>query len=142
MNTSFRPFLLNANIRSDAAAIRSYEKSMDAVNHNTGNSYISYAVLKELLGSVDPSKVGHGINNIWLENLPRRADDINASFSHVLLFMQDQIRVDNRFAGWNELNNLLQQIRIPIVVFGLGANSFAGWDASLHAQLSPGLIRF
>jgi Polysaccharide pyruvyl transferase len=138
----FRPFVLNSNIRTDAAAIQSHEMSMVAVNHNTGNSYISYAVLKGLFGSVDPKKVGAGINNIWLEDLPRQADEINATYSHVLLFMQDQIRADNQFAKWDELNNLLQQIRIPIVVFSLGANSFAGWDANLHTKLSPGLIRF
>src|SRR5438128_2282473 len=105
MTNTFRPFLLNSNICSDAVAARSYQMSMDAVNHNTGNSYISYAVLKGLLGSVDPTKVTAGINNIWLQNLPRQADEINASYSHVLLFLQDQIRADNPFARWDELNN-------------------------------------
>jgi hypothetical protein len=142
MAPSFRPFLLNSNICTDAATVRNYETAMRAVNRNTGNSYISHAVLKGLFGSVAPISVADGINNIWLDKLPQRVDEINASYSHVLLFMQDQIRVDSQFDRWDELNNFLRQIRIPIVVFSLGANCIAGWDPNLHTKLSLGLIRF
>jgi hypothetical protein len=142
MPSPFRPFLLNSNFCTNAAATRDYDALMAAVNHNTGNSYLSCAVLKGLLGRNYAQKAFAGINNIWQPALPRQADRINDGYSHVLLFLQDQIRDDNDFERWNELNDLIEQIRIPIVVFGLGANSFTCDDPNLHTRLAPGLVRF
>jgi hypothetical protein len=115
---------------------------MAAVNYNTGHSYISYAVLKNLLGRPDAVREVAAISNIWQGNLQFQADPINDNHSHVLLFLQDLIRADNDFGRWDELNDFIYKIRIPIVVFSLGANSFIGWDPSLHHKLAPGLIRF
>jgi hypothetical protein len=142
MPRPFRPFLLNSNFCTNAAATRDYNALMATVNYNTGNSHIPCAVLNGLLGRNYAQKAFAGINNIWQADLPREADQINDNYSHVLLFLQDQIREDNDFDKWNELNDLIEQIHIPIVVFGLGANSFAGDDPDLHSRLAPGLIRF
>jgi hypothetical protein len=126
----------------NASATRGYDAVMSAVNHNTGNSYIPCAVLKGLLGSDYRLKVFSGINNIWQPRLARHADQINDGHSHALLFMQDQIRDDNDFNYWDDLNKLIENIQIPIVVFSLGANSLTGADLEVHSKLAPGLVRF
>jgi hypothetical protein len=137
-----RPFLLNPNVWVNRAAVApSFDVSMPAVNYNTGNSYIAYSVLKNLFGSANVLANLPRVNNIWEDNLDQ-AEHINDGHSHVLLFLQDQILADNRFDRWNELNSFIEKIRVPIVVFSLGANSFTGWDANLHTKLAPGLVRF
>jgi hypothetical protein len=142
MPRPFRPFLLNTNLCLNATAARGYDAVMSAVNHNTGNSYIPCAVLKGLLGSGYSLRVFSGINNIWQPGLGRHAEQINDGYSHALLFLQDQIREDNGFNGWDELNELIEKIQIPIVVFSIGANSLTGADPELHSKLAPGLVRF
>ena len=142
MPRQFRPFLLNSNVCGNAAIVSTYDKLMSAVNYNTGNSYIAYAVLKGLFGNADAVKTVAGITNIWQDDLRGQAERINKHYSHALLFLQDQIRADNDFRGWDEVNSFIEKLRIPIVVFSLGANSLSGWDANLHNKLAPGLIRF
>jgi hypothetical protein len=142
MPRTFRPFLLNTNLCMNVTATRGYDAVMSAVNHNTGNSYIPCAVLKGLLGSEYRLNVFSGINNIWQPALARHADHINDGHSHVLLFLQDQIREDNDFSYWDDLNHLIEKIQVPIVVFSLGANSLSGPDPELHSKLAPGLVRF
>src|SRR5262249_19497451 len=110
MSKAFRPFLLNSNRCTPAEAQR-FETAMPAVNYNTGNSYISYAVLKSLIGSDDDEKRFAGINNLWEDDLDRQAATINNRHSHVLLFLQDQIRSDIDFSRWDELNQFVQRIR-------------------------------
>jgi hypothetical protein len=99
-------------------------------------------VVKGLYGNADVINQIAGINNIWDDDLQHRAEQINEGYSHVLLFLQDQIRIDNYFSGWDRVNQLIEKIRVPIVAFSMGANSFTGWDPQLHKKLSPGLIRF
>ena len=140
----FHPFLLNPNIYTNSASVApSYGTAMPAVNYNTGNLYIAYSVLKDLFGSAGlVAKFPH-VNNIWEDDLDRRADRINGTHTHVLLFLVgSKSASDNGFNKWNKLNALIEKIRVPIVVFSLGANSFIGWDTELHTKLAPGLVRF
>ena len=44
----FQPFFINSNIITNKSSLISYDSFLTAIAGNTGNSYITYALLKEL----------------------------------------------------------------------------------------------
>ena len=48
----FKQFFINSNICLENDDISTYEKFMTAIAGNTGNSYITYALIKELFGGL------------------------------------------------------------------------------------------
>lgn len=73
------------------------------------------------------------------------ADFVNERCSHVFLILQDRIRIAESYGNripYDGIKNLLEKIQKPVVVAGLGANSFMGFDSEFYKQLSPELVDF
>lgn len=45
-----KPFFINSNICLEKKDISSYDLFMQSISGNTGNSYITYALIKEVCG--------------------------------------------------------------------------------------------
>lgn len=104
------------------------EVMLNNIGGNSGNKYISIAICQLLLGHI-PEKVD-GISNLFNNNLETySAEYINNNYTHVLFPMQDQLRknisyYDNTPDNFLKINNFIRQIKLPIIVFGLGSNCF------------------
>ena len=140
-----KPFFINSNICLEQADISSYERFMSSIAGNTGNSYITYALIKELFGGLVP--VRH-IQNIYEYNFEKAEDDINyinTQATHVFLILQDQIRIAESYGlklPYKKIMNFISRCNKPVIIAGLGANSFNGFDAQFHKKLDPELIDF
>ncbi len=140
-----KPFFINSNICIDDKDIINFDAFMRAVAGNTGNAYITYSLIKEL--GVDSNDVRH-IQNIYQYDFTRSDADIeyiNSQCSHVFLILQDQIRISESYGlqlPYQDIMNFISRLNKPVVVCGLGANSFNGFDSNFYKQLSPELVRF
>ena len=125
--------------------VSSYPRFMSAVGGNTGNSYITYALIKELFGGLVP--VRH-IQNIYKYDFSNSAGDIdyiNNQATHVFLVLQDQIRTKESYGltlPYEGIKKIISQLNKPVIVAGLGANSFYGLDPNFHKKLSSQLVDF
>lgn len=144
--SNFSPFFINSNIVTSQDSLCGYDTFMDAVAGNTGNSYITWALLKEL--GVAQLKDDFHIQNIYefdFEKADYVAEFVNANCTHVFLILQDQIRIAESYGytlPYEGIKNLLEKIGKPVIVAGLGANSFTGFDSEFYKQLSPSLVDF
>ena len=142
-----KPFVINSNICTSAEDISSYDRFMDAIAGNTGNSYITWALLKELGVSIQSIK-NHHIKNIYSYDFSladRDIDIIEHECTHVVLILQDQIRIQESYGYLLPFKNLqafLSRIKKPILVAGLGSNSLDGFVPNFHQQLNKDLIDF
>ena len=141
----FKPFFINSNICLQKQDINSFENFMKSIAGNTGNSYITYALIKELMG--DLSEIRH-IQNIYEYNFDKpdlEIDYINNEATHVFLILQDQIRLAESYGlklPYEKIMNFISKINKPVIIAGLGANSFEGFDPDFHKKLDPNLITF
>ena len=135
---AIRPFVLNSNMPQPGSSV-DYKQLTHAVDHNTGNAYITYVVSKTLYGT---PTVFPGIANLWQDMHQIDPEALRQQgYTHIFLMMKDHIRESFFDLPWEKLARLLQQIDLPLVVFGLGANSFGGYDRQLHAKLPSALRR-
>ena len=137
-----KPFLINSNLCYEANDIQNYDNYMGAIQYNIGNSYISYALIKELLGTF--KKVPH-IQNIYRYNFTNLEKDlgyINNECTHCFFIIQDFIREKEFPLPYENLIKMFSQINIPLIIVGIGANAFNGLDPKLHEKLSPTLKNF
>lgn len=141
----FKPFFINSNICLESRDISSFDTFMNAIAGNTGNAYITYALIKELCGGL--KKINH-IQNIYtydFNNADKDIDTINNECSHCFLILQDQIRISESYGlqlPYENIINFIKRINKPIIIAGLGANSFNGFQSDFHKQLKPELIDF
>ena len=63
----FQPFFINSNIITNKSSLISYDSFLTAIAGNTGNSYITYALLKEL--GISELKDEFHIQNIYETHL-------------------------------------------------------------------------
>ena len=139
------PFFINSNICMNQDDISSYEKFMSAIAGNTGNSYITYALIKELFGGLVDV---HHIQNIYEYNFDNSAKDIdyiNSQATHVFLILQDQIRIAESYGlklPYKKIMDFISKLNKPVIIAGLGSNSFNGFDPKFHEKLDPNLIDF
>jgi len=137
--TDNRVFLLNTNLPPPACD-GDFERYYLSIGTNNGNAYIAYAVAK--LFGLD-FRPGTTLNNIWTDPLrDEQIERINTEFSHAFVILQDHLRED--FAGlpFAAIARSIERIRVPLVVWSLGANSFNGFDMSLVDRLRPDQVRF
>ena len=142
----FTPFFINSNLITLEEYLASYDSLMGAVAGNTGNSYITWSLLKEL-GVSELGDEFHiqSIYDFDFAKADKVADFVNGRCSHVFLILQDQIRIAESYGyrlPYDGIKNLLEKIQKPVVVAGLGANSFTGFDSEFYKQLSPELVDF
>ena len=140
-----RPFLINSNLPLSDADVADYETLMRSVAGNVGNSYISYALVNEVCGAYRWVPQIQSIYTYDFANAARDAEFINSECSHVFLVLQDQIRLKESYGlklPYAQIVQFLKLINKPIVIAGLGANSFTGFDAHFHEKLPSDLVRF
>ena len=142
----FQPFFINSNIITNKSSLISYDSFLTAIAGNTGNSYITYALLKEL--GISELKDEFHIQNIYefdFSKIDETADFVNANCTHVFLILQDQIRIAESYGlllPYENIKKLLEKIKVPVVIAGLGANCFTGFDKEFYKQLNPNLVDF
>ena len=143
---SFTPFFINSNLITNKSSLTDYNTFFNAVAGNTGNSYITWALLKEL--GISELKDEFHIQNIYdfdFSYTDKVAEFVNSNCSHVFLILQDQIRIQESYdykLPYEGIKKLLEKINLPVIVAGLGANSFTGFDSNFHKQLPKDLIEF
>jgi hypothetical protein len=119
-----KAFVLNSNILSVAPSSISYEEMLKAINGNTGNSYITYAILKTLGLSTFLKKEEH-VSNIWEDELPDPMY-INDNYNVCFFTFQDQFkRIVPQYIKKIKLEKItkfLSKITIPVVSYSLGTN--------------------
>lgn len=143
---SFTPFFINSNLITSKSSLTDYDTFFNAVAGNTGNSYITWALLKEL--GISELKDDFHIQNIYdfdFSCTDRISEFVNSNCSHVFLILQDQIRIAESYGyklPYKGIKNLLEKINKPVIVAGLGANSFTGFDPDFYRQLPSDLVEF
>lgn len=142
---NFKPFFLNSNLSFGGAAGGSSAHLLRPAAGNSGNSYITYALVKTVLG--DFAGLPH-IANVYEYGFSasgRDAEFVKSECTHVFLVLQDQIRVEESYGlrlPYKDIVSFLKKCGKPVVVAGLGANSFNGFDPEFHKKLSPNLVKF
>ena len=139
------PFFINSNICVSKADVTDLSTFMRSVCGNTGNSYITYALVKEICPTIQ--KLNH-IQNIYTYDFSTQDKDIdfiNNCCSHVFFILQDQIRISESYdlkLPYDLIIQFLKRIKKPVIIAGLGANSFDGYDPWLYTKLDSALIYF
>lgn len=142
---NFKPFFVNSNLSIGNVRCSDADGLLRNAAGNTGNSYITYSLIKSTVG--DLSGISH-IPNIYeydFKNADRDAEKVKGEYTHVFLILQDQIRIEESYnlrLPYEGIISLLKKCGKPVVVAGLGANSFGGFDPNFHKMLNPQLIRF
>lgn len=142
---NFKPFFVNSNLSIGNIRCTDADELLRDAAGNTGNSYITYSLIKSTLG--DLSGISH-IPNIYeydFKNADRDAEKVKGECTHVFLILQDQIRIEESYnlkLPYEGIISLLKKCGKPVVVAGLGANSFSGFDTDFHKMLNPRLVRF
>lgn len=144
MNTDIKPFIINSNICYEKEEITSYEKFMHTVNYNIGNSYITYCFLKSIFGGLVKVPEIKDIFRFDYTNSDRYIDIMNNECSLIYLNIQDFIREDIRYVPLNfeGLEYIINKLNKPIIIAGLGANSFKGFEPDLYSKLDKRLVHF
>lgn len=97
---------------------------LKAINGNTGNSYITYSILKTLGIPTSLRKESH-ISNIWQDPLPDPGY-INGNFNICLFTLQDQFQCELpsyiKQERLDEITSFLKKIKTPVVSYSLGTN--------------------
>ncbi len=152
----FNPFFINSNICSEELDISNLENYLKAVAFNIGNSYPTWALLKQMAGGY--FKPQH-IKNIWhynFDDMEKDIDVINNECSHCFLILQDQIRVVegyNQVLPFDNLMKFLEKVNKPIVVLSLGVNQYFQFkdgkfivekelEKDFCSKLNPDLVKF
>ena len=140
-----KPFFINSNICLKQDDISSYERFMTSIAGNTGNSYITYALIKELFGGLVDIRNIQNIYEYNFDNEDTDIDYINNEATHVFLILKDQIRIEESYGlklPYKRIMNFISKLNKPVIIAGLGANSFNGFDSEFHKKLAPDLIDF
>lgn len=140
-----KPFFINSNICLKQDDISSFEKFMTSIAGNTGNSYITYALIKELFGGLVDIRHIQNIYEYNFDNADIDIEYINNEATHVFLILQDQIRIEESYGlklPYKKIMNFVSKLNKPVIIAGLGANSFNGFDSEFHKKLDPNLIDF
>lgn len=142
---NFKPFFLNSNLSFGRAGGDTVENLLRPAAGNSGNSYITYALVKTVLG--DFAGLSH-IANVYEYDFSaseRDAEFARAECTHVFLVLQDQIRIEESYGlrlPYENIVSFLKKCGKPVVIAGLGANSFGGFDPEFHKKLPPALVKF
>lgn len=143
MQAKLVPYFLNSNIHHTRANLRRCDHYFDGIFGNTGNSYITSALLSCLGSGPEHLTPANSLPSIFQRRIGAdEAERINAQHTHIVLTAQDYLRAD-----WPEeifataLYNL-RQTGLPLITHSLGANAFGGRDDELHTRLSEPQIAF
>lgn len=153
-----RPFFINSNIWMEDRSFESTEAMLRPIGGNTGNSYITYSLIKTVTGGFKKknfinsflgnyTKLDH-IQNIYNYDLSKQDKDIdiiNNKCTHVFLILQDQIRDSESYGQqlpYKEIVEFIKKLNKPVIIAGLGANCFGGYIKDYYKMLKPELLTF
>ena len=94
---NFKPFFVNSNLSIGNVRCSDADGLLRNAAGNTGNSYITYSLIKSTVG--DLSGISH-IPNIYeydFKNADRDAEKVKGEYTHVFLILQDQIRIEESY---------------------------------------------
>ena len=151
-DSKYNPFYLGACIPLSQFDVSTMERLAKSTGNNSGNIYIGYSVIK----MTAPKKIisSNCISNIFTYfSVPRDYNHLAKicnRHSHVILILQDFIRApDFSYASdvlCDNLSRFLKKLKVPVVVFSLGANHRPGvkdiFDFNLHKKLSKSMLNF
>lgn len=141
--TQFNPFFLNSCIPNNQCNLSDSKGFLRFVYGNTGNSYITYAILRQLGTTASYLTQHNALPNMAAHRLSTaEAERINHTHSHVLLTLQDHMRADWSADYFTHALHNLNALSLPVIAYSLGANSFSGFDNALHTRLSEPCVRF
>lgn len=139
------PFFINSNIVTSLENVKDFSSFMNAISYNTGNSYITYSLIKECFNDI---KSLHHIQNIYnydFDNQEKDIDFINNVATHVVFVLQDQIRIHESYGlklPYEKIKNFIKKINKPLIIAGLGANYFTSYNKDFYKMLSAELADF
>lgn len=142
MTVKFKPYIMNSCLITKTEDFSSYYKMLSSLDNNSGNSYITYGLIKSLYGKL--VDIDH-MNFLWTKqelNLDEELEKINAS-SHVFLILQDFIRpanIDFRL-DYQKIINYIKKINKPIIIPNIGVNGLK-YNKDFHKHLTPELKQF
>lgn len=140
-----KPFFINSNIHLKKFSYKTVEDILTPLGGNTGNSYITYGLMKAVLGGI--CDIPH-IQNIYTYDFSKSDKDIeiiNNECTHVFFILQDQIRLFESYSltlPYTNIINFLKRLNKKVIVAGLGANCFSGFDKEFYKKLNPELVEF
>ena len=140
-----KPFFINSNIHLKKFSYKTVEDILTPLGGNTGNSYITYGLMKAVLGGI--CDIPH-IQNIYtydFSNSDKDIEIINNECTHVFFILQDQIRLFESYSltlPYTNIINFLKRLNKKVIVAGLGANCFSGFDKEFYKKLNPELVEF
>lgn len=105
----FNPFFINSNICLKQSDISDFDHFMQTIAGNTGNSYITYALMKEL--GADSCRIKH-IPSVYTHHFKEEDVDLTKDASHIFLILQDQIRIAESYGlqlPYKEIENLIEK---------------------------------
>ncbi len=142
--TTLKPFVINSNILSLGPPcdypelVRTGELGLD---NNTGNGYIYYAMSRIIYGKFVRLP---DIKNMWEEDLDTFDVDAinNGGYTHVFFMFQSHIGEHAFHFPWGRLGRFVERLKLPLVVFSLGAISpNHKEDYDLHQKLPADMMR-
>ena len=137
---NFRPFVLNHNLSLRGCRGRLADVLSD-INTNAGNSYIAYSIFRAFGMTAPPLGIANLFDAIT-QDVGVDFDTINKEYSHALLILQDHLGSDWNSLAWDRLSSILDRVKIPVVVFGLGIRGTEVSAQQVVASLSPATVRF
>ena len=136
-----KPYFLNHNVYLKQQNLTSsIDVGMVAINGNSGNSVITQSIAH----FIDMREGLHGVDNMWNVNsfAHENVDYINENFTHVIVNLQDQLQEKTANHPWAALTQFIQKIKLPFIVFSLGANAVNQTAHDVKKRLSSSCIRF
>ncbi|MGQ4511606.1 polysaccharide pyruvyl transferase family protein [Streptomyces sp. DW26H14] len=109
----------------------------DLIGTNTGNLLFSDSAHK-MLSLPGTEVVSNGIST---DPSPRRAAEINEEYDVFVVPLANAFRPSFQ-ASLDRLSALIEQLTIPVVVFGVGAQAPADYDTAWLKPMEPSVRRF
>jgi hypothetical protein len=126
------PFILNSNLATITTSKHSHLDLSHAMAGNSGNPYITHAMLKSVGMHSSLLHADQQVRNVWEDTLPD-PDWVNANYSHCFLTLQDQFQASrpNYIASGRieAITRFVNALKIPLVTYSVGTN-FAPDDTS------------
>lgn len=143
---SNKVFFINSNIFiNNKLQFDSLDDILAPLGGNTGNSYITYSLIKEIGCKINDIEHIQNIYTFDFSTQDKYIDIINNECSTVFLILQDQIRVQESYGlklPYKAIMDFISKLNKPVVIAGLGANSTTGYDKTFYENIDPELINF
>jgi hypothetical protein len=132
------PFFLNSNLPDNSPEC--YNQMMREMAGNSGNTYITYAMLKTL-GFSTALRLEQHVKNVWEDILPD-VDHVNRNFTHCFFTLQDQFQAKlPSYISAERVIKIVEFIKalsIPLVTYSVGTNFKADDTArNICPELKP-----